>query len=894
MPTSSSHFCIVGAGPAGVQMGHLMHKHNLDYVTFERGLRAATFFNKYPVHRKLNSYNRRHTRTSQPDFNLRHDWHTLLEQDSLPPFTTMTDEFWPAADTYVEYINKFAEPQVAAGKVRYCHTVTSIGKAGFDGDEAGGYDVRVRSVSPCTSASAWDGINVTAGESGLSKASKVSELTHHCKVLVMADGMWKPTPRAVVDPWMAGSHLALGYDSLRSYASSDFTDKRVLILGSGNAAFETADALRNYAADLVLLARTRVNRLADSRYVGGVRGPRTMSFDTGELKSLEAVVTHGLPSDDLEGFPQARYSLFRCGSARPFAGWPADEPANAKQAGGFDGKPPTCISEIDPDSGLVMIGWADRGHPTAESAMSLLSPAGLKVLPAPAWLRKLYRGVLGNTPAHLQAKVPSADGAEPPLEVMMMSEADLHNPALTTEQLDALAACGALTKGLNRRSYELGHGPWDVVISALGWIYDDAPFAAGGSVTIERTDLSGSGGMLGDLGRGVAKRKGVYPRLASTTHESVSAPNVYFVGANSHGIDRERYQASGGFVHGFRFTTRAVFRSLLQAYLDGGDGMTTTGRSPTPSASATSSLLRREGVSSFPLPAPLSPSASIFASASASPSASAHTGQLFGQLLEVPLWKRMLERVLFGAASYEMIGGSLVDAIVFDHAWGDGNRSVYVEEVTEDWLHAKYASYARVTTGHYAGGAASPQNGPLHSAVRLPEYAPTAQPFHAVIEFWPPTVKPPPPGASPAAAYGGTRPVIEEHPSSIWTPQRGSYRFHFKADRLTDFSSDAQAPVLANFLDDVAACVRAGEGCRGLARPYHELRDHISARDSGGSGSEAGLGTRLQRAVLFGLAMTALVALTSGRGADKEKSLAEGGGCGKVGAASTKGKSKSS
>ena len=138
--------------------------------------------------------------------------------------------------------------------------------------------------------------------------------------------------------------------------------------------------------------------------------------------------------------------------------------------------------------------------------------------------------------------------------------------------------------------------------------------------------------------------------------------------------------------------------------------------------------------------------------------------------------------------------------------------------------------------------------------------------------------------------------MIEEHPSSIWTPQRGSYRFHFKADRLTDFSSDAQAPVLANFLDDVAACVRAGAGCHGLARPYHELRDHISARDSGGSGSEAGLGTRLQRAVLFGLAMTALVALTSGRGADhgadKGKSLAEGAG--KVGAASTKGKSKSS
>ena len=37
-----------------------------DYTIFERGHRAGTFFNKYPVHRMLNSYNRRNTRTNHP------------------------------------------------------------------------------------------------------------------------------------------------------------------------------------------------------------------------------------------------------------------------------------------------------------------------------------------------------------------------------------------------------------------------------------------------------------------------------------------------------------------------------------------------------------------------------------------------------------------------------------------------------------------------------------------------------------------------------------------------------------------------------------------------------------------------------------------------------------
>eukprot|EP01043_Picozoa_sp_COSAG02_P076581 COSAG02_NODE_16338_length_1091_cov_1.742944_1_plen_126_part_00 len=53
-------YCIVGAGPGGLQLGQFMQHRGRDYATFERRDRAATFFDKYPVHRKLISINKRY------------------------------------------------------------------------------------------------------------------------------------------------------------------------------------------------------------------------------------------------------------------------------------------------------------------------------------------------------------------------------------------------------------------------------------------------------------------------------------------------------------------------------------------------------------------------------------------------------------------------------------------------------------------------------------------------------------------------------------------------------------------------------------------------------------------------------------------------------------------
>ena len=101
-------FCIVGAGPAGVQLGHFLHDAGRDYVTFERGSGVGSFFKEFPVHRTLNSINRRNTRarpnhTASNEFDLRHDHNSLLG-DHVPPFRTKVEEYWAPADKLVEYL----------------------------------------------------------------------------------------------------------------------------------------------------------------------------------------------------------------------------------------------------------------------------------------------------------------------------------------------------------------------------------------------------------------------------------------------------------------------------------------------------------------------------------------------------------------------------------------------------------------------------------------------------------------------------------------------------------------------------------------------------------------------------------------------------------------------
>lgn len=101
-------YCIIGAGPSGLQMAYFLQRAGRDYVVFERSHAPGSFFALYPRHRKLISINKRHTGKSNSEFNLRHDWNSLLSHDSRLLFQHYSHDFFPEADTMVRYLEDFA------------------------------------------------------------------------------------------------------------------------------------------------------------------------------------------------------------------------------------------------------------------------------------------------------------------------------------------------------------------------------------------------------------------------------------------------------------------------------------------------------------------------------------------------------------------------------------------------------------------------------------------------------------------------------------------------------------------------------------------------------------------------------------------------------------------
>jgi hypothetical protein len=58
---------------------------------------------------------------------------------------------------------------------------------------------------------------------------------------------------------------------------------------------------------------------------------------------------------------------------------------------------------------------------------------------------------------------------------------------MSAEQLEVLGACTALTKGLNRRGYELDKS-FDVVVRALGWKYNTEVRVGPGRIAVSEKE----------------------------------------------------------------------------------------------------------------------------------------------------------------------------------------------------------------------------------------------------------------------------------------------------------------------------------------------------------------------------------------------------------------------
>jgi thioredoxin reductase len=240
-------YLIIGAGPAGLQLAALLEADGKrDYLVLERAGAPGAFFARFPRHRQLISINKPHTGTDDPELNLRLDWNSLLSDDPSLLFTAYTERYFPDADMMVQYLADFAAK--TGVHVRYDTAVTRVSKR--------------------------DGIfEVTAGET-----------TFLARRLIVATGVSR-----AYEPDIPGLELAEGYADM-PVDPRDFLDQKVLVIGKGNSAFETAENLMETTTLIHVAGPSSVRMAWRTHYVGHLRAVNNNFLDTYQLKSANAIL----------------------------------------------------------------------------------------------------------------------------------------------------------------------------------------------------------------------------------------------------------------------------------------------------------------------------------------------------------------------------------------------------------------------------------------------------------------------------------------------------------------------------------------------------------------------------------------------------------------------------
>lgn len=257
-------YLVIGAGPAGTQLGYHLARAGRNHLVLEAGETAGTFFRSFPRHRTLISNNKVHTGYSDPELRMRMDWNSVLsdDDDPAPLFTTYSEKFFPAADDFVRYLSDYADHAVKNGmNIRYNSRVTRIDRPEPDGP-----------------------FQVTAdGE------------TFGAHRLVVAAGFTKPYL-----PDIPGLEHAEQYVDV-SVDPQDFTDQRVLVIGKGNSAFETADNLIAHAAVIHVAGHHSVKLAWRTHFVGHLRAVNNNLLDLYQLKSQHAILDGSIRNISKDG-----------------------------------------------------------------------------------------------------------------------------------------------------------------------------------------------------------------------------------------------------------------------------------------------------------------------------------------------------------------------------------------------------------------------------------------------------------------------------------------------------------------------------------------------------------------------------------------------------------------
>ena len=238
-------YLIIGAGPAGLQLGYFLEKAQRSYLIIEAGNSSGTFFKNFPRHKKLISINKVYTGYDNSDINLRWDWNSLLNDEEIL-FKNYSRQYFPHTDDLVQYLNDFAARTQL--KIKYNCAVIKIAKN--------------------------NKFMVIDSHGTVYSASR----------LIIATGFTKP-----YIPNIPGIDLAENYTNV-SIDPEDFANQKVLIIGKGNSAFETADNLVATTALIHVASPNPIKLAWKTKYVGHLRAVNNNLLDTYQLKSQNVLL----------------------------------------------------------------------------------------------------------------------------------------------------------------------------------------------------------------------------------------------------------------------------------------------------------------------------------------------------------------------------------------------------------------------------------------------------------------------------------------------------------------------------------------------------------------------------------------------------------------------------
>jgi thioredoxin reductase len=498
-PQRTANYCIVGAGPGGIQFGHFLSNSRApqlkDYLILERHSNAGSFFRKYPKNRELISINKRfHSRGHGIEYEFRQDWNSLIGRPEVTPVVNRTDEFFPQADIIADYMEEFASEQVGAGKILFHTSVEEVKRTekGF----------RLRAL----------------------KEGKATEFV--CMHVVMSTGLWEPNiPKNI----FVGKELLLGYDELPSWRDQQkwkdlFTGKDVAIIGLGNAAMEVAQALFPTAASVSMFGRGPLRFSDKTHYPGDIRAHRRQVLDQFMLKMASVFAV---------GLLEPEFSVVPCQNNRRCileGEWMALEFTT-------DGE------EWDLMAPIIEVLKEKTDNGTITHWTGEVSSTGVWADADWFWIgaeraQELFNGNPGY-PETLRQQWKKLGLVEDVLQSSHMLY--IRNRALVKHEHTELRRM--VLDSRSRFQVKEFRDPYDLIVRCTGWKHNTSVYHKSAVPALMPN----------------GKHAQLTPR-----YESTNVSGLYFAGTLAHGIDFRK--AAGGFIHGFRYTARALLRILERGH----------------------------------------------------------------------------------------------------------------------------------------------------------------------------------------------------------------------------------------------------------------------------------------------------------------------------------------